>query len=80
MERERSCTVEARIARSLVSDNLSAMIEPRLPPERPEPKGGRLPISSRAALMGLLVVLKTGLPWAMLPPETGGGSARVSYA
>ena len=49
-------------------------MEPLLPPARPRPKGGRPPISDRAALAGILFVLKSGLPWEMLPAEMGCGS------
>ncbi|TXN61141.1 transposase, partial [Methylobacterium sp. WL30] len=40
---------------------------PLLPPPRPRPKGGRRPIKNRAALTGILFVLRSGLPWEMLP-------------
>ena len=58
----------------LVPDDLWAVVEPLLPPARPRPKGGRPPISDRAALTGILFVLKSGLPWEMLPAEMGCGS------
>ena len=50
------------------------MIEPLLPPEPPRPKGGRPRVPNRAALTGILVVLKSGVPWEMLPQEMGCGS------
>ena len=62
------------MARPLVPDDLWAAVEPLLPPSRPRPKGGRPPISDRAALTGILFVLKTGLPWEYLPAEMGCGS------
>ena len=62
------------MARPLVPDDLWAAVEPLLPPCRPRPKGGRPPISDRAALTGILFVLKTGLPWEYLPAEMGCGS------
>jgi transposase len=62
------------MARPLVPDDLWAVIEPLLPPPRPRPKGGRPPIPDRAALTGILFVLKSGLPWEMLPAEMGCGS------
>lgn len=58
----------------LVSDELWSMIEPLLPPERPKPKGGRPPVAARAALTGILFVLRSGIPWEMLPLEMGCGS------
>jgi transposase len=42
---------------------LWARIAPLLPPEPPKPKGGRPRVSERAALTGILFVLKTGIPW-----------------
>ncbi len=62
------------MAKLLVSDALWEVIAPRLPPELPEPKGGRPRIADRAALTGLVFVLKTGLPWQYLPQELGCGS------
>jgi transposase len=34
---------------------------------------GRPPVSDRAALTGILFVLMSGIPWEMLPAETGAG-------
>jgi transposase len=62
------------MARPLVPDDLWAAIEPLLPPARPKPKGGRPPIPARAALTGIVFVLKSGVPWEMLPQEMGCGS------
>ena len=36
--------------------------------------GGRPRLSDRAALTGILFVLRSGLPWEMLPAEMGCGS------
>ena len=58
----------------LVSDALWSIIEPLLPPPRPKPKGGRPTVAARAALTGILFVLKSGIPWEMLPAEMGCGS------
>lgn len=62
------------MAQALVPDALWAVIAPLLPPARPRPKGGRPPIPDRAALTGILFVLRTGLPWEYLPQEMGCGS------
>ncbi len=62
------------MAKLLVPDDLWAMIAPLLPPERPKPKGGRPRVPDRAALSGILFVLRSGLPWEMLPAEMGCGS------
>ena len=62
------------MARPLVPDDLWAAVEPLLPPARPRPKGGRPPIPNRAALTGIVFVLKTGIQWEDLPAEMGCGS------
>ena len=62
------------MARPLVPDDLWAAVEPLLPPEPPKPKGGRPRLPDRAALTGILFVLKSGVPWEMLPAEMGCGS------
>jgi transposase len=63
----------------LVSDGLWAIIAPLLPTERPRPKGGRPRIADRAALTGILFVLKSGIPWEMLPQELGCGSGMTCW-
>ena len=62
------------MAKELLPDALWARIAPLLPPEPPKPKGGRPRVSDRAALTGILFVLKTGIPWEYLPAEMGCGS------
>ena len=62
------------MAKPLVSDELWALVEPLLPPEPPKPKGGRPRVPDRACLSGIVFVLKSGIPWEMLPPELGCGS------
>ena len=62
------------MASPLASDELWLMLAPLLPPERPKPKGGRPAVPARAALTGILFVLRTGIPWEMLPLEMGCGS------
>jgi transposase len=63
----------------LVSDALWAVIEPLLPPEAPKPKGGRPRVPDRAALTGILFVLRSGIPWEMLPQEMGCGSGMTCW-
>ena len=67
------------MGRELVSDELWEAIEPLLPPEPPKPKGGRPRISDRAALAGIVFVLKSGIPWEMLPKEMGCGSGSTCW-
>ncbi len=62
------------MAQPLVSDELWELIAPLLPPERPKPKGGRPRVPDRAALTGILFVLRSGIPWELLPQEMGCGS------
>ena len=62
------------MATPLVPDELWAVVAPLLPAERPKPKGGRPRVPDRAALAGILFVLRTGIPWEMLTPELGCGS------
>jgi transposase len=67
------------MAKALVSDELWALVAPLLPPPRPRPKGGRPPVNDRKALAGILFVLKSGIPWAMLPQEMGCGSGMTCW-
>jgi len=67
------------MAAPLVSDALWAIIEPLIPPEPPKPKGGRPRVADRAALTGILFVLRTGIPWELLPVEMGCGSGMTCW-
>ena len=58
----------------LPPESLWSIIEPLLPSVAAKPKGGRPPVPARAALTGILFVLRTGIPWEMLPAEMGCGS------
>ena len=62
------------MTRPLVPDDLWAAIAPILPPELPKSKDGWPRLSDRVALTAILFVLKSGLPWEMLPAEMGCGS------
>jgi len=52
-----------------------------LPPRPPRDRqyAGRKPIPDRAVLTGILFVLRTGLPWNLLPREMGCGSGTVCW-
>ena len=67
------------MAKPLLTDELWQAIEPLPPPEPPKPKGGRPRVSNRAALTGILFVLRTGIPWEMLPQEMGCGSGMTCW-
>ena len=62
------------MAKPLLPDDLWAVVEPLIPPTPPRPAGGRPRVPDRAALTGILFVLRTGIPWSMLPPKLGCGS------
>ena len=59
------------MAKELVTDEMWEVIEPLLPEEPPKPKGGRPRIDDRSALTDILFVLKSSIPWEMLPQEMG---------
>jgi transposase len=67
------------MAKLLVSDELWALVAPLLPPEPPKPKGGRPRVPDRACLAGIIFVLKSGIPWEMLPQELGCGSGMTCW-
>jgi transposase len=67
------------MGRELVTDELWEIIEPLLPPQPPKPKGGRPRVPDRAALSGIIFVLKSGIPWEMLPQEMGCGSGSTCW-
>jgi transposase len=59
--------------KTLASDELWKIIESHLPPDPSREKGGRPRIPNRNAFAGIVYVLKSGVPWRMLPKEVGGG-------
>ena len=64
---------------SRVPDALRETIEPLLPKESPKPNGGRSRVPDRAALGGIVLVLRTGCPWRLLPKEPGCGSGTTCW-
>lgn len=67
------------MAKQLVTDDLWAVVAPLLPPASPHPKGGRPSVDDRAALTGILFVLRSGIPWEMLPTEMGCGCGMTCW-
>jgi transposase len=62
------------MATALLPNALLELIEPLLPPAPSRPNGGRPRVSDRACLTGILFVLRSGIPWQMLPQELRCGS------
>ena len=68
------------MAKPLVSNEPWAVVAPLLPPPRCDKlKPGRPRVPDRAALAGILFVLKTGIPWEYLPQEMGCGSGMTCW-
>jgi transposase len=67
------------MAKAIVSDELWNVVAPLLPKAPPKPKGGRPRVSDRAALTGIIFVLRSGIPWELLPQELGCGSGMTCW-
>lgn len=69
------------MAKPLVSDELWELVEPLLPAPKPRRfrYPGRKPMDRRKVLTGILFVLKSGIPWEMLPQEMGCGSGMTCW-
>jgi transposase len=63
----------------LLSDALWDLIEPLFPVPPPRRDGGRPRVPDRACLTGILFVLRSGIPWQMLPQELGCGSGMTCW-
>lgn len=59
---------------ALLTEELWQAIEPFLPRHQRSPRGGRKRVSDRQCLIGILFVLRSGVPWELLPQEMGCGS------
>ena len=69
------------MAREIVTDELWTLIEPILPPpkRRRFRYPGRKAVENRAALTGIVFVLRSGIPWEDLPKEMGCGCGMTCW-
>jgi transposase len=68
------------MAKPILDDELWELIEPVIPKRKRRFRyPGRKPVPDRAALTGILFVLKTGIGWEDLPKEMGCGSGMTCW-
>ena len=67
------------MATVLLPDPLWDLIEFLLPIQPTQPNGGRPRVPNRACFTGILFVLRSGIPWQMLPQELGCGSGMTCW-
>jgi transposase len=67
--------------KELIDDELWLLIEPLLPARAPRNRqyAGRKPTPDRAALTGIVFVLRSGIAWNLLPQEMGCGSGTACW-
>jgi len=67
------------MVRELVPDAFWQRVAPLLPAPRPKKKQGRPRADDRAALEAIVFVLKSGIPWEMLPRKQFGLSGMTAW-
>lgn len=68
------------MAKPILPDDLWEKIKPLLPKKRRRRKyPGRRPLDDRKVLTGILFILRSGMPWEMLPKEMGCGSGMTCW-
>jgi len=63
----------------LLPEELWNEVKPLLPAHLRKPQGGRPRVEDRACLTGIIFVLRTGLPWQMIPAEMRCGSGSTCW-
>jgi transposase len=67
------------MARDLVPDALWERVAPLLPVPKKKKKPGRPRVDDRAALEAIVFVLRSGIPWEMLPTKQFGLSGMTAW-
>jgi transposase len=67
------------MARELVPDDLWERVAPLLPAPKKKKRLGRPRADDRAALEAIVFVLRTGIPWEMLPQKQFGLSGMTAW-
>jgi len=68
------------MAKPILDEQLWSLIEPLIPKRKRRFRyPGRKQVSDRAALTGILFVLRTGIGWEYLPQEMGCGSGMTCW-
>ena len=67
------------MAKEILPQDLWEAIAPLLPADPPRARRGRPRVANRAVLTGILFVLRSGIPWEMLPHELGCGCGMTCW-
>ena len=69
------------MSHELIDDAIWTRLAPLIPARRVRRghRHGRTPIADRAILTGILFVLRSGIPWQMLPRQMGCGSGSTCW-